>query len=170
MKTTYFFTLSLCLCYFSSNAQDFRKAKWGDGSDTIRKYEVASFKDIQVQNKLENINFIEFTDKEVYYAYTYMVYENKLVGGKIKTAFLVKENSLFHILPLYTEALKTYKQKYPSLKEEKSTETGLNKFYVILKDRKIYGEIKNEGGEYHLLESIIKNKDLPAKSRPGKKK
>jgi hypothetical protein len=154
------FTFSLLLIFQLSNAQDFRNVTWGDTQEDVRKKEKLELTSVKgVRSKLEVLSCVEFTEDEVFYTYNYMFYENKLIGIKIKTSYLVKENSRYTISLLYKEATGSYKDKYKDkFKEEQSAKDGLYKLNVYAPTSKIFVEMKQEGGDFYLLESIMKNK------------
>jgi hypothetical protein len=70
---------------------------------------------------------------------------------------LSKENSRYDAIGFYNKALESYKGKFKNVHEE-NAQHGLKKFSIVLKEKKIFGEIKEEGGEYFLIESIQKPK------------
>jgi hypothetical protein len=152
--------LVLCSLVISlSKAQDFRSSKWGDTPDIVKKNEkLPLLQGNYVKNKLESLSYVEFTDSAFYYTYYYVFYDNKLVGGRTKTAYLTLENSRYNILQLYNQVRVDYEGKYKTVKEEKVATDQFKKFSVALKDRRIFVEIKQESGDYYLLESVIHNR------------
>lgn len=166
MKKIIISTLALCIFSLVSSAQDFRNANWFDSPDEVRKKEVLPLlKDNYLKNNLESLTYVEFTGTEFYFTYYYLFYSNKLIGARTKTAYLTKENSRFNILILFNQTLDSAKVKHKKVYEDIITGTGLPRASIILKDTKIFIEIKEEGGEYYLLESILRNKITPVKKR-----
>lgn len=159
MKTGFLLLFLLSLVVFQSEAQDFRVAKWGDSPDSVKKKEVLPLLNGNyVQNKLESLSYVEFTDSAFYYTYYYMFYGNKLIGGRTKTAYLTQVNSRYNIMQLYNQAKVDYEGKYKTVKEERTASPNLKKFSVALKDRRVFVEMKEENGDYYLLESILYNR------------
>lgn len=154
------FTLSLIFIFQLSNAQDFRNVSWGDTKEDVKKKETLELKTVKnVRSKLETLSCVEFTEEEVFYTYNYLFYDNKLIGIKIKTSYLVKDNSRYTISLLYKETTGWYRDKYKDkFKEDQNTKDGLYKLTVNAPTSKIFVEMKQEGEDFFLLESIMKNK------------
>ena len=156
-KIFLFILFSLIVSF--SKAQDFRNSKWGDSPELVKKNETLPLlKGNYVKNKLESLSFVEFTDSAFYYTYYYVFYDNKLVGGRTKTAYLTLENSRYNILQLYNQVRVDYEGKHKTLREERVANDQFKKFSIALKDRRIFVEIKEESGDYYLLESVIHNR------------
>lgn len=146
------------LAFYKLQAQDFRNVKWEDSPDDIKKKETAeTLKDRTVVNGLETINFVHVTDTGVYFTYSYMFFENKLIGMKTQTAFLTKENTWFEAMKLYDKCRERYIAKYGKVHEQ-TVHKNLKKFSIVLKEERLFGEVKEEGGEFFLVETIMKNK------------
>jgi hypothetical protein len=154
------FSLSLFFIFQLSNAQDFRNVSWGDSKEDVKKKETLELSTVKnVRSKLETLSCVEFTKDEVFYTYNYLFYENKLIGIKIKTSYLVKDNSRYTISLLYKETTGGYKDKYKDkFREDQNTKDGLFKLTVAAPTSKIFVEMKQEGQDFYLLESIMKNK------------
>lgn len=150
------FTIGFYLVLINAGAQDFRNAKWGDSPEVVLKNETLAFVNKTTTNKIMHLNFVEFTNEEVYLTHSYMFYNNQLIGVKTKTAFLTKDNSKYNVEQLYNKTYQSYLEKYQTLNEEK--ENNVSKFNVVLRDKKIYVEMKREENEYFLVESIMKSK------------
>ncbi len=158
--TRIFLTFSLFLIFQLANAQDFRNLTWGDSQETVKNKETLPLKKgTSTRSKLETLTCIQFTEDEIFYTYNYLFFENKLVGIKIKTSYLVKENSRYSISLLYNKTSLIYKEKYKDkFKEAQSSKDGLYKLNVQGTHCKIFVEMKQEGQDFYLLESIMKNK------------
>ncbi|MFN3404682.1 MAG: hypothetical protein ACK40G_11340 [Cytophagaceae bacterium] len=156
MKTVVIFFLTLF--FYNANCQDFRNVNWGDSPDEVKRKESAGLlKETPNSAKgVENLTYVEFTQSDLYYTYTYVFHENKLIGVRIKTAFL-NENSKFKAMNSYTEIYGAYQAKYENVKEEKKSNDEFKSFNVTLKDKKIYVGVKKENNEFFLTESIFKN-------------
>jgi len=153
-------TLSFGLIIFFTNliAQDFRNVKWGDSPDIVKKTETAeSLRNPNGINAMEMLTYLQVTDSGVYYTYTYMFHDHKLIGIRVKTGLLSKENTRFDAIGFYNKALEAYKAKYKNVHEE-NVQHGLKKFSIVLKEKKIFGEIKEDAGEYFFIESFQKPK------------
>jgi len=150
------FTVGFFLVLITAKAQDFRNANWGDSPEEVFKKETLALVNKTTNNKIMHLNFVQFTESDVYLTYSYMFYNNQLIGVKTKTAYLTKDNSRYNVEQLYNQTYRSYQEKYQNLNEEK--ENNVSKFNIVLKDKKIYVEMKGEANEYFLVESIMKSK------------